>query len=311
MAETDGPTDIEVEHPTGFFTVTLDVDASGGAFTVPGRRCCVRPACSCAARLSCRRRCGARHDPRGADRARRGGDGVRGGPRAGGHTDLVAWDTAFADPGSPAARAAAALPVATAESAGTAARGAGLVVSAVTAANCHQAAAAAAPGLDPGAWFFDLNSSSPGHKQQAARAIEQAGGRYVEAALMSPIASRRLGSPFLLGGPHAADFAAVAAAWGLSDVTVFSDKVGRAAATKLCRSVIVKGLESLLTESLLAARHYGVEREVLDSLSNVLPPADWEAVATYFISRSLQHGQRRSEEMAEAAATVPRPVSSP
>ena len=214
---------------------------------------------------------------------------------AGGHTDLVAWDVAFADPDSPATRAAAVLPVTTAESAGTAARGAGLVVSAVT---------AAAAGLDPGAWFFDLNSSSPAHKQQAARAVEQAGGRYVEAALMSPIASRRLGSPFLLGGPHAAEFAPAAAAWGLSDVTVYSEEVGRAAASKLCRSVITKGLESLLTESLLAARHYGVEKEVLDSLSNILPPADWQAVATYFISRSLLHGRRRSEEMAEAAATV-------
>ena len=40
--------------------------------------------------------------------------------------------------------------------------------------------------------------------------------RYVEAALMSPIGPRRLASPFLLGGPHAADFAAVAATWGLS-----------------------------------------------------------------------------------------------
>ena len=85
---------------------------------------------------------------------------------------------------------------------------------------------------------------------------------------------------------------------------MYSEEVGRAAASKLCRSVITKGLESLLTESLLAARHYGVEKEVLDSLSNILPPADWQAVATYFISRSLLHGRRRSEEMAEAAATV-------
>jgi len=221
-----------------------------------------------------------------------------------GHTDLVAWDTAFADPGSPAARAAAGLPVAAAESADAAADGAGLVVSAVTAANCHPAAAAVAPGLSPGAWFFDLNSSSPGHKQQAARAVEQAGGRYVEAALMSPVAARRLGSPFLLGGPHAAGFARAGAAWGFSDLTVYSEEVGRAAASKLCRSVITKGLESLLTESLLAARHYGVEKEVLDSLSNILPPAAWQEVATYFISRSLLHGRRRSEEMAEAAATV-------
>jgi 3-hydroxyisobutyrate dehydrogenase-like beta-hydroxyacid dehydrogenase len=221
-----------------------------------------------------------------------------------GHTDLVAWDTAFTDPGSAASRAAAALPVVTAAAAGAAAGGAGLVISAVTAANCHPAAAAVAPGLAPGAWFFDLNSSSPGHKRQAARAVEQAGGRYVEAALMSPVAARRLASPFLLGGPHAAGFAAAAGPWGLSDLTVYSPEVGRAAATKLCRSVIVKGLESLLTESLLAARGYGVEKEVLDSLSNILPPADWQEIAAYFIARSLLHGRRRSEEMAEAAATV-------
>ncbi len=221
-----------------------------------------------------------------------------------GHADLVAWDTAFADPGSVASRAAAGLPVAAAAAAETAAGGAGLVVSAVTAANCHLAAAAVAPGLSPGAWFFDLNSSSPGHKKQAAHAVQQAGGRYVEAALMSPIAGRRLASPFLLGGQHAAEFAAGAGAWGLPDLTVYSEEIGRAAASKLCRSVITKGLESLLTESMLAAREYGVEKEVLDSLSNILPEADWQAVATYFISRSLRHGRRRSEEMAEAAATV-------
>ena len=166
------------------------------------------------------------------------------------------------------------------------------------------AAESAVPGLTDGTWFVDLNSSSPGHKQAAASAVDAAGARYVEAALMSPIGPRRLGSPFLLGGPHASDFASVAGSFGITDVTVVSDAVGRAAATKLCRSVVVKGLESLLTESLLAARVHGVEREVLDSLPNILPPADWEAVAGYFISRSLQHGRRRSEEMEEAAATV-------
>ena len=219
-------------------------------------------------------------------------------------TGLTAWDTAFGLADSRASGNARELELAPAASSAEAVGGASLVISAVTAASCVDAAETAASAIGPGAWFFDLNSSSPGHKNAAAHAIEAAGGRYVEAALMSPIGPRRLASPFLLGGPHAAAFAEVAASWGISDVTVVSDTVGRAAATKLCRSVIVKGLESLLTESLLAARTYGVEREVLDSLSNVLPPADWDAVAGYFITRSLQHGQRRSEEMAEAAATV-------
>ena len=218
--------------------------------------------------------------------------------------DLSAWDTAFPDPASPASRNALALALTPAGSARDAVAGADLVVSAVTAAQCVAAAESVAPGLASGTWYFDLNSSSPGHKQSASAAVDAAGGRYVEAALMSPIGPRRLASPFLLGGAHANAFAAVAAQFGIADVTVVSDEVGRAAATKLCRSVIVKGLESLLAESLLTARQFGVERDVLDSLPNILPPADWEAVAGYFIGRSLQHGKRRSEEMEEAAATV-------
>jgi 3-hydroxyisobutyrate dehydrogenase-like beta-hydroxyacid dehydrogenase len=224
--------------------------------------------------------------------------------RAAGIRDLSAWDTAFVDPASPASRNAAELGIAAAGSAPAAVRGADLVVSAVTAAQCVAAAESVTAGIAPRAWFFDLNSSSPGHKQAAAAAVDAAGGRYVEAALMSPIGPKRLGSPFLLGGPHAAEFAATAGAYGITSVEVVSDEVGRAAATKLCRSVIVKGLESLLAESLLTARTFGVERDVLDSLPNILPPADWEAVAGYFVSRSLQHGKRRSEEMEEAAATV-------
>ena len=218
--------------------------------------------------------------------------------------DLAAWDTAFPDPASPASRNALTLDLTPSGSARDAVTGADLVVSAVTAAQCVAAAESVALALAPGTWFFDLNSSSPGHKQSAYAAVDAAGGRYVEAALMSPIGPRRLASPFLLGGAHADAFAAVATQFGIADVTVVSDEVGRAAATKLCRSVIVKGLESLLAESLLTARQFGVERDVLDSLPNILPPADWEAVAGYFIGRSLQHGKRRSEEMEEAAATV-------
>lgn len=226
---------------------------------------------------------------------------------AAGVADVRAWDVALGTDGSRAAGNAAALSgrgVRVASSAADAVAGAALVVSAVTAANSVAAARIAVPALAPGAWFLDLNSSSPAHKVAAAAAVEETGGRYVEAALMSPIGPRRLGSPFLLGGPHAADFVAEAPRWGLTATRAASETVGRAAATKLCRSVIVKGLEALLTESLLAARQYGVEREVLDSLPNILPPGDWSRIAGYFISRSVEHGERRSEEMAEAAATV-------
>lgn len=218
--------------------------------------------------------------------------------------DLVAYDILFADAQSGPSRAARALNVTAAASAAGAAEGCALIVSAVTAAADLEAAQSVLPGLAPGALFLDLNSASPGQKQASARAVDAAGGRYVEAAVMTPFPPKRIASSMLLGGPHAAEFAPVAAQLGMSGAKVFSDVVGQASATKMCRSVMIKGLEALVTESMLTARRYGVEDTVLDSLSDLLPVGDWHALARYMISRSLEHGARRAEEMREVARTV-------
>ena len=120
---------------------------------------------------------------------------------------------------------------------------------------------------------------------------------------MTPIEAKRIASKMLLGGVHAGDFMLRAAPLGFTG-EVFSNEVGKASATKMCRSVIIKGVEALISESMLAARDYGVEGEVLESLSDLLPHEDWEKFARYMISRALQHGVRRAEEMREAAKTV-------
>ncbi|MFI5606405.1 DUF1932 domain-containing protein [Amycolatopsis sp. NPDC051903] len=217
---------------------------------------------------------------------------------------LTAWDVALADESSAAARNAKRFGLVSAVDAHDAVREADLVISAVTAANDLVAARSVAGGLPAGCWFLDLNSAAPGQKQAAAEVIDAAGGRYVESAVMSPIHPKRLAAPMLLGGPHAAAFAEFARPLGFSGLEVYADVVGRAAATKLCRSVVIKGVEALLAESLLAAREWGVEGRVLASLSNLLPAEDWEQLAAYMISRSLEHGVRRAEELREAAVTV-------
>jgi 3-hydroxyisobutyrate dehydrogenase-like beta-hydroxyacid dehydrogenase len=221
-----------------------------------------------------------------------------------GIAELTAWDTAFADAASPVSRALDLIPVRKASSAVDAVAGAELVISAVTAAQDVEATKAAASGLTPGAFFLDLNSCSPATKQACFDVIAWTEARYVEAAVMSPINPKRLAAPMLLGGPFAMEFLAKGRSTGFSAATVFSDQIGQAAATKLCRSVVIKGVEALLTESMLAARHYGVEQEVLDSLSDLLPLPDWNKTAQYMIARSLDHGARRAEEMREAARTV-------
>jgi 3-hydroxyisobutyrate dehydrogenase-like beta-hydroxyacid dehydrogenase len=200
-------------------------------------------------------------------------------------------------------RATKSIAVRKAKNASDAVANAELIVSAVTAASDVDAARSVTFGIPRGAFYVDLNSVSPATKAVCARLIDDAGGRYVEAAVMTPIHPRGIASPMLLGGPHAAAFLERAAPLGF-DAKVFSATLGQAAAVKMCRSVIIKGVEALLTESMLAARLYGVEKTVLDSLSDLLPAGDWEKIARYFISRSLEHGVRRAEEMREAAKTV-------
>ena len=224
---------------------------------------------------------------------------------AAGCANLHAWDRLFAVPGSEPRRAAAALPsLQAASSMAEAVAGSSLLICAVTAGECFAAAREAAAALSPDAFYVDLNSVSPGTRDQAARAIEAAGGRYVEAAVMSPIGPQRIASPIWLGGPRARDFLPLAQALGFTGAAVYSDTMGAASAAKMCRSVIVKGMEALLAESLLTARRHGVEDAVLASLSDLFPVGDWRKLAGYMISRSLQHGQRRAEEMREAVRTV-------
>ena len=222
-----------------------------------------------------------------------------------GFHDLSAWDRQFQRPSSSPSRAAAAAGhVQAATDMASAVTDRSLIISAVTSGNCLGAALEVAPSLRPRAIYFDLNSVAPATKSSAASAIEASGGRFVEAAVMSPIASRRIATSMLIGGPHAAEFEPLARLLGFSGAQFFDPIIGRASATKMCRSVIVKGLESLLTESLLAARHYGVEATVLASLRDLFPHEDWERIAAYMIGRSLQHGRRRAEEMREASRTV-------
>ncbi len=83
-----------------------------------------------------------------------------------------------------------------------------------------------------------------------------------------------------------------------------SETIGVASAIKMCRSVVIKGMEALLIESFSAARKYGVEARVLESLRETFPGLDWEQQGGYFFHRVVKHGRRRAEEMREAAVTV-------
>jgi 3-hydroxyisobutyrate dehydrogenase-like beta-hydroxyacid dehydrogenase len=178
-----------------------------------------------------------------------------------------------------------------------------LIVSAVTANQDVAVAEACAPTIKRGTWFLDFNSASPGAKQRAAKLIDAAGGRYVEGAVMTSIPPYRIRVPLLLGGRGAAELMPHLNAIGFS-AKVASEKLGVASATKMCRSVMIKGLEAMVIESFTTARAYGVEADVLASLAETFPGIDWEQQGAYCFQRVIEHGRRRSEEVREVAETV-------
>jgi 3-hydroxyisobutyrate dehydrogenase-like beta-hydroxyacid dehydrogenase len=177
------------------------------------------------------------------------------------------------------------------------------IISAVTASNTLAVAQEAARHIRAGTVFLDLNSASPGIKQQAAAAIDAAGAHYVEAGVMSSVPPYGIKVPMLLGGARAAELAALLQSWDM-DAKAVSEKLGVASAIKMCRSVMIKGLEALVIESYSTARAYGVEDHVLPTLAETFPSIDWAQQGAYFFSRVVQHGQRRAEEMRESANTV-------
>ncbi|MDF3021796.1 MAG: NAD(P)-dependent oxidoreductase [Steroidobacteraceae bacterium] len=218
-------------------------------------------------------------------------------------SEVRAWDPKFEDERNEATRAAARIGVLVAPDAAGAARDAGLIISAVTAARIEVAARSVAGHLAPDAWYFDLNSTSPSSKAAAGEVVQRAGGRFVEAAIMSPISPRGAASPMLIGGAHAAGFQSLASQLGFTHTRIMPGKLGAASAAKMCRSVLVKGLEALVLESLLSARRHGVDEVVLESLQG-LKFDDWRESARYMASRALLHGARRAEEMREVTRTV-------
>jgi len=231
------------------------------------------------------------------------GQAIAAGLRDTGVERIAAWDILFPHAeGEKLKRAAAAIGVRCASSAADAVRGTDTVVSAVTAAASVDAAQSVKAHLAGKPFFLDINSVSPGRKQETAQFL---GGeaRYVDVAVIAAIHPARHRTPMLLAGPHAEAAAAILKSLDMCG-NIAGMEVGAAAAIKMVRSVMIKGIEALTLECFLAAARAGVVDEVAASLKNNYPSLDWSKVIPYNLERMASHGERRAAEMEEVAATL-------
>jgi 3-hydroxyisobutyrate dehydrogenase-like beta-hydroxyacid dehydrogenase len=194
--------------------------------------------------------------------------------------------------------------VETGDDAATALGDRAFILSLVTADQALPAARDYAPLLPEGTLWCDMNSVAPGTKREAAAAIEAAGGRYVDVAVMAPVNPAKLAVPLLISGPHTRAAQPLLEALGFSNIRVVGDEIGRASAIKMIRSVMVKGLEALSSECAAAAEAAGVFDEVMASLDASEKTAPWADKIAYNRERMATHGLRRAAEMEESAKTL-------
>ena len=183
------------------------------------------------------------------------------------------------------------------------ARSADIILSVVTCSEARAAARQTAPFLTGRHIYADLNSVSPALKRDVAAVIEAAGAGFVEAAVMGPVHPHGQRVPMLLGGKAAGRFVDLMTPFGMR-LEPLDGPIGTAAAVKMCRSIVVKGVEALLLECVLAATRYGADEQVFASLKETWPGIEWKALADYTAGRMVVHGERRAREMEEVAETL-------
>ncbi len=231
------------------------------------------------------------------------GQAFASGLRETGLESVAAWDILFPAPeGERLREAAQGMGVRLADSAADAVRGADMVIAAVTAASSLEAAKSVLPHLAGNPFYLDINSVSPGRKQETAAVLGEA-ARYVDVAVMAPVHPARHQTPVLLAGPNAEAVAPILLGFAMK-ASLAGEAIGAAAAIKMVRSVMIKGMEALTLECFLAASRAGVENEVIASLSTSFPTLDWTKIIEYNLERMASHGTRRAAEMEEVADTL-------
>ncbi|MCC4909556.1 DUF1932 domain-containing protein [Microbacterium sp. cx-59] len=177
-------------------------------------------------------------------------------------------------------------------------RDADLAISLVGAHAAMSVAAAALPLLGPGVVFADFNTASPETKAAVAAVGVDVGVAVADVAVLAPVTRAGSRTPLLASGPGAAEVGRLLRPFGVPVDTV-AGPAGTAARLKLVRSVFMKGLATLLIETLTTADAAGAEPWMRDQLTAELGP-DAPALVERLLTGTYAHTARREQEVRDA-----------
>lgn len=177
-----------------------------------------------------------------------------------------------------------------------------MVVSAVSADMALALAEASRPFLKPDQIYVDINATSPMTKEQIDKLIAPV-ARFVDCAVMGPVPTYKHKVPVAVSGGGARAFTDLMTPYGMS-ITFMDAPAGSASASKMFRSIFMKGFVTLLLEMLTAAHRYRVEDDVLLSVKETLSAGPLLEVINGLLARGVIHSARREHEMDEVIATL-------
>ena len=178
-----------------------------------------------------------------------------------------------------------------------------IIISVVTADDALTAAVQLCPYLSERHMFIDANSISPNTKTQIAEQVSRTGATYIDMAIMAPILPRGHKTPVLVAGPRRDRLSPVLDELGF-EYDWRGEEIGEASMVKMLRSILIKGVESLVCECVTAAQAQGLDTEILNSAGKTLGIDDMPGLADYVMERVARHGRRRAAELREVAKTL-------
>jgi 3-hydroxyisobutyrate dehydrogenase-like beta-hydroxyacid dehydrogenase len=177
-----------------------------------------------------------------------------------------------------------------------------MVVSAVSADMAVPLASTSKAFLKPGQIYVDINATSPMTKEELDKIISPV-ALFVDCAVMGPVPTYKHKVPVSVSGKGARAFAEAMSPFGMN-ITFMDAPAGSASASKMFRSIFMKGFVTLLLEMLLAAHAYKVEDDVLLSVKETLSAGPLLEVISGLVGRGVIHSERREHEMDEVIATL-------
>lgn len=156
--------------------------------------------------------------------------------------------------------------------------------------------------IKPGSLYADLSTSPAAVKKDLAGIAQSKEILFTDIALMTIVPGNGMRTPALASGPGADHFVSLFSPLGVP-VEAISDIAGDAATRKLLRSVMMKGLASLVVEAMEAAYAAGCEEWLWKNMSDQLTSAN-EKVLSRLITGTQTHALRRLHEMQASMALL-------